>query len=116
MATRKGSDGSKIKINTTAVRNIVTDLESLNDKMESDFDIIASEVSNLHRGCNSSAMTKASSKFNSFKAKCKGSSGRRAVMKQYTLFLRESVAAGYESTENKNTDKANTNLAELFKK
>lgn len=102
--------GSTIQVNTTAVRNAVTTLNTLNNDMDSSFSSVTKAISNLDSNWDGSAASKAISKFNEMKSNFMGNGGRKAVMKQYIDFLAKAVADDYDSTET-----ANTNLSNLFK-
>ena len=111
MAKSKGSAGaSTIKVDTSAVRNAVTTLTSLNNDMDKAFDNVKSAMSKLDSNWDGSASSKAISKFNKIKNDYLGTSGRKAVMNTYIIFLSSAVATDYEATES-----TNTSLGSLFK-
>lgn len=111
MAKSKGSAGaSTIKVDTSAVRNAVTTLTSLNNDMDKAFDNVKSAMSKLDSNWDGTASSKAMSKYNKIRNDFMGTSGRKAVMNTYIKFLSSVVATDYEATET-----TNTNLANLFK-
>lgn len=107
---RMGAGGSVIQVNTTAVRNTVTTLTTLNNGMDQAFDSVTHAMSSLNSNWDGSASSKAMSKFNRMKSDFMGNGGRKAVMRQYIEFLAKVVADDYDTTEN-----TNTSLANLFK-
>ena len=105
-----GAGASTIKVDTTAVRNAVTTLTTLNNDMDKAFDNVKSAMSKLDSNWDGTASSKAISNFNKLKNDFMGANGRKAVMKTYISFLTSAVATDYENTET-----TNTNLGSLFK-
>lgn len=111
MANKNSStSGIGIHVNTDTVRNTVTILTTLNGDMDNSFSSVASAISNLDNNWDGTAASKAIPEFNKIKSNFMGSSGRKAVMKQYIDFLSKIVADDYDATET-----TNTSLSNLFK-
>lgn len=107
---KSSSNNGIIKVDTDKVRTVVTDVDKINNNLEKSFESVINSVRNLDASWDSSASSKAITKFNKIKSDFCGPSGRKAVVQNYLKFLSNSVAIGYETTEG-----TNTKLSELFK-
>lgn len=99
-----------ILVNTDNVRAAVSELTSINNSLESDFQNVINAINKVDGVWDGTASIQAISKFNKIKSDFCGSSGRKAIMNNYIQFLCNAVAIDYDGTE-----QVNTNLSELFK-
>lgn len=99
-----------ISINTNKVLEAATTLQTINNRIDSDFEMVNHAINRMNASWDGAAGSSAESEFNKIKGSCFGSDGRKAVMNNYINFLNGDVATNYEATEN-----TNAQLSSLFK-
>ncbi len=103
---------SDIQVNTAALRTAAGSILDINNQIDSDFEAAADSINKLYNVWSGAAALAGRAGFKSIKKSyySDSSTSRRAVLKEYAVFLRKTAAVGYEAVE-----KSNIRLADMFK-
>lgn len=93
-----------IKIDTKAVVSIASEIDSVNDRMRSDFDALEKKIKSLDSSWNGTASDKGIGAFNTIKKNY--DDNRYLVINNLTTFMKKQVGEGYEQLEKAITDAA----------
>lgn len=95
---------SDIHVSTDAVKNVASNLATINRTINSDFEDVKSKMNTVFSSWYGRAGTEAYNQFNKLKDSFfdDSSTSRYQAMHSFVKYLDEEIASGYETTENRN--------------